>query len=159
MLIRRNSAQMMTDLLCEHSENEAVQKIWARSVLPLVIDGETRVQEKALECADQFVLRSLVGNDSQKGWILLEVIIELGLDIYLSKAVEMWSRQQQIPAQLLRTLLSNSEQRPRAALTLVAIFARHATIDTNVKVFKSSIIQTRQNSPTHLLYMFTEICP
>jgi condensin-2 complex subunit D3 len=159
MLIRRNSAQMMTDLLCEHSENEAVQKIWARSVLPLVIDGETRVQEKALECADQFVLRSLVGNDSQKGWILLEVIIELGLDIYLSKAVEMWSRQKQIPAQLLQTLLSNSEQRPRAALTLVAIFARHATIDTNVKVFKSSIIQTRQNSPTHLLYMFTEICP
>jgi hypothetical protein len=78
----------------------------------------------------------LVGNDSQKSWILLEVIIELGLDIYLSKAIEMWSRQQQIPAQLLRTLLSNSEQRPRAALTLVAIFARHATIDNNVKVFK-----------------------
>ena len=48
----------------------------------------------------------------------------------------MWSRQQQIPAQLLRTLLSNTEERPRAALTLVAIFARHATIDNNIKVFK-----------------------
>ena len=136
MLIRRNIAQMMTDLLCEHPGNEAVQKMWARSVLPLVIDGETRVQEKALECTDQLVLRSLVGPESQQGWTLLEVIIEQGLDIYLSKAVEMWSRQQQIPAQLLRTVLSNTEERPRAALTLVAIFARHATIDNNIKVFK-----------------------
>jgi len=136
MLIRRNTAQMMTELLSEHSENETVKRIWARSVLPLVIDGEARVQEKALECADQLVLRSLVGNDNQKGWALLEVIIEQGLDIYLSKAVEMWSRQHQIPAQLLRTLLSNTDQRPRAALTLVAIFARHANIDNNVKVFK-----------------------
>lgn len=105
-------------------------------MIPLVIDGETRVQEKALECTDQLVLRSLVGPESQQGWTLLEVIIEQSLDIYLSKAIEMWSRQQQIPAQLLRALLSNTEERPRAALTLIAIFARRATIDNNIKVFK-----------------------
>lgn len=135
MLIRRNVAQMLTGLLSEHPENEAVQKIWAQSVLPLVLDGETRVQEKALECADQMVLRSLLGHDSWQGWTLLEVIIEEGLDIYLSKAVEVWSRQQQIPAQLPRALLANSQQRPRAALTFVAILARHAIIDANVKKF------------------------
>ena len=87
-----------------------LKKIWARSVLPLVIDGETRVQEKALESTDQLVLRSLAGPESQQGWTLLEVIIEQSLHIYLSKAIEMWSRQQQIPAQLLRALLSNSMQ-------------------------------------------------
>lgn len=139
MLIRRNVAQMLTGLLSEHPENEAVQKIWAQSVLPLVLDGETRVQEKALECADQMVLRSLLGHDSWQGWTLLEVIIEEGLDIYLSKAVEVWSRQQQIPAQLPRALLANSQQRPRAALTFVAILARHAIIDANVKVLSNFI--------------------
>ncbi|XP_057375119.1 condensin-2 complex subunit D3-L-like [Daphnia carinata] len=135
MLIRRNVAQMLTELLSEHPENEATQKIWAQSVLPLVLDGETRVQEKALECADQMVLRPLLGHDSRQGWTLLEVIIEEGLDIYLSKAVEVWSRQQQIPAQLPRALLANSQERPRAALTFVAILARHAIIDANVKKF------------------------
>ncbi|KAI9554187.1 hypothetical protein GHT06_019459 [Daphnia sinensis] len=135
MLIRRNVAQMLTELLTEHPENEAAQKIWAQSVLPMVLDCETRVQEKALECADQMVLRSLLGHDSCQGWTLLEVIIEEGLDIYLSRAVEVWSRQQQIPAQLPRVLLANSQQRPRAALTFVAILARHAIIDANVKKF------------------------
>lgn len=134
MLIRRHMAQVLTELMYEHPENEAVQRVWARSVLPLVLDGETRVQEKALECADQLILTSLTGAESERGWSLLDVVIELGLDIYLSKAVEMWSRQKQIPAQLLRTLLSNTEQRSRAAMTLIAIFARHASINDHVKV-------------------------
>ncbi len=59
-LIRRHMAQVLTELMSEHPENEAVQRVcWARSVLgsPLCAgetrDGETRVrQEKALECAD-----------------------------------------------------------------------------------------------------------
>ena len=140
MLIRRHMAQVLTELMYEHPENEAVTRAWAQSVLPLVLDGETRVQEKALECADQSIIRSLSETDNERGWSLLDIVIELGLDIYLSKAVEMWSRQQQIPAQLLRTLLSNTEQRSRAALTLIAIFARHASIDNNVKVILNKLL-------------------
>ena len=67
MLIRRNIAQVLTELLSEHPDNEAVRKMWAQSVLPLVLDGETRVQEKAVECADQLVLQSLLSNESQQG--------------------------------------------------------------------------------------------
>lgn len=63
LLICRHIAQMLTELMHEHPQNEAVQRIWVRSVLPLVLDGEGRVQEKALECADQLILRSL--NDQE----------------------------------------------------------------------------------------------
>lgn len=133
-LIRKQMAQMLTELVSEHPENKSVLIMWARSVLPLVLDGETRVQEKTLECADTLIMRSIVSHDNQLGWTLLDVIIEHGLDTYLSKAVEMWSRQQQISPQLLRTLLSNTEQRCRAAMTLIAITARYASVDTNVKV-------------------------
>lgn len=139
MLIRRNMTQVLTELMCDYPENEALQVVWARSVLPMVLDGETRVQEKALECADQCILRSLVGSENHQGWCLLDVIIELGLDVYLSKAVELWSRQQQLPAQLVRTLLSNIDERPRAAMTLIAVIARHTALDKNVKVFKISM--------------------
>lgn len=134
LLVRRHMVQMLTELVFENPQNEIVLNVWARSVLPLVVDGETRVLEKALECAEQLILQSLISSDDQLGWAILNVIIEQGLDTYLSKAVEMWSRKQQIPGQLLRTLLSNTEQRCQAAMTLIAIIARHTPVENNVKV-------------------------
>ncbi len=137
LLIRRHMTQMLTELVLDHPQNEAVLLTWARSVLPLVLDGETRVQEKALECTDQLILQSLVGSDddSQLGWSLLDIITQQGLSSYLSKAVELWARQQQIKPKLLRTLHDNAPTRSQAALTFIAIIVRHISIDNNIKVF------------------------
>lgn len=135
LLIRRHMTQMLTELVLDHPENQAVLLTWARSVLPLVLDGETRVQEKALECTDQLILQSLVGNDSQLGWSLLDIITQQGLGSYLSKAVELWARQQQLKPNLLRTLHDNARIRSQSALTFIAIIVRHIPIGNNIKVF------------------------
>ena len=159
LLIRRHMTQMLTELVLEHPDNKMVQQTWARSVLPLVLDGETRVQEKALECAEQLIIKSLTENDGQLGWALLDIITEQGLSAYLSKAVELWARQQQIPSGLSRTLRDNSELRSRAALTLMAIIARHTSIDNSVKVDMLFLIYMLAFS-SHLFafFWFTEIC-
>ena len=134
LLIRRHMAQMLTELVHEHPENASVQKMWVQSVLPLVLDGETRVQEKALECVDLLILRTVIESNNKLGWELIDTIIEQGFDTYLSKAFEMWSREKRIPAQLLRVLLSEAGERPRASLTLIAIAARYNKVDNHVKV-------------------------
>lgn len=135
MLIRRHMAQMLTDLVLQYPERKEVQRTWAQYVLPLVLDGETRVQEKALESLDQLVLHSLVGTDSQLAWNLLDVITAMGFSVYISKAIEMAARNQQLPSKLMRTLQSNVETRPQAALTLMAIVSTFATIENQTKVY------------------------
>ena len=111
-----------------------LQQVWARSVLPLVLDGETRVQEKALESLDQLILKNVVVAGNDFGWSLLEIITELGLGTYLGKAVEMWTKQQMIRPQLIKILLLNTEQHGKAALTLIAIISRYTSVGSNVQV-------------------------
>ena len=50
------------------------------------------------------------------------------------KAVELWSRQQQLHPHLINTLIANVEERGQASLTLVAIIARHTAVGNPVKV-------------------------
>lgn len=135
MLIRRHMAQMLSDLVFQYPENKDVHRTWVQYVLPLVLDGETRVQEKALESTDQLILHSLIGADSQLAWDLLEVVTAMGYSVYLSKAIEIASRKQQLPNKLMRTLQSNVEARPKPALTLMAVVSAYASIDSTTKVF------------------------
>ena len=134
LLIRRLMAQLFTDLVQQHPENEAIQFMWTRSVLPLIMDSEARVQEKALECTDQLIMKNLSDHRNQLGWSIMDIITKEGLGSYLSKAVELWSRQQQLDPQLLNTLIANVEERGQASLTLVAIIARHTAVGNHVKV-------------------------
>ena len=137
LLIRRHMAQMLTDLVSSHRDHAALKGVWVRSVLPLILDRESRVQEKTLECLDHLILKNLVDDVefSMLGWSLLDIITEQGLGSYLSKAVEMWVRQQtQSNAKLITILLANTEQHGKAALTLLAIISSHTSMGTNVKV-------------------------
>lgn len=158
LVIRRHMTQMLTELVLDNPENEDVLLTWARSVLPLVLDGETRVQEKALECADELILKSLVGNNDHLGWVLLEIITEQGLGAYLSKAVELWARQQQIKPELLRTLRDTAGQRSRAALTFIAIIARHTPVEGSIKVGNSLRYTAKFQLTPSILYPVPEIC-
>ena len=134
LLIRRQMAQWFTELVQRHPENEAIQLMWTRAVLPLILDSEVRVQEKALECTDQLIMKTLGDQSSQLGWSLMDIITKEGLGSYLSKAVELWSRQQQLHPHLINTLIANVEERGQASLTLVAIIARHTAVGNPVKV-------------------------
>lgn len=87
LMVRRHMAQMITDLLLQYADNCSVQLVWVRSVLPLVLDAETRVLEKALECTDQLIFSCLASGDNQLCWSLLEVITDQGFSTYLSKGI------------------------------------------------------------------------
>ena len=137
LLVRRHMAQMLTELVLQYAEHAGVRRMWVQSVLPLVLDSETRVQEKSLECLEQLVLTALNSSDPKNktlGWSVLEIITDQGFSTYLSKAVELWARQKLIQPQLLRTLQENIEEHSNAAWTFMAIIARHVTIDNNVRV-------------------------
>ena len=134
LLIRRLMAQWFTELVQRHPENEAIQLMWTRAVLPLILDSEVRVQEKALECTDQLIIKTLGDQNNQLGWSIMDIITKEGLGSYLSKAIELWSRQQQLQPHLINTLIANVEDRGQASLTLVAIIARHTAVGNPVKV-------------------------
>lgn len=134
LLIRRHMAQMLTDLVALHQDHSPLKNVWVRSVLPLVMDRENRVQEKTFECLDQLIFKCLVDDGSMLGWSLLEIITEQGLVSYLSKAVETFTRQKMLSPCLIKVLLHNTEQHAKAALTLLAIISRHTSPGSNVKV-------------------------
>ena len=134
LLIRRHMAQMLTDLVASHQDHSLLKNVWVRSVLPLVMDRENRVQEKTLECLDQLILKSLVDDGCVLGWSLMDIITEQGLVSYLSKAVETFARQKMLNPHLIKVLLDNTEQHGKAALTLLAVISRHTPPGSNVKV-------------------------
>ena len=144
LLIRRHMAQMLTELVASYQDHLSLKNVWVRSVLPLVMDRENRVQEKTLECLDQLILKSLVDDDSMLAWSLLEIITEQGLVSYLSKAIETFARQKMLSPRLIKVLLDNTEQHGKAALTSLAVISRHTSPGSNVKV-------TLQ---THLFFFF-----
>lgn len=47
-----------------HPENSLVQKAWLRGVVPAVVDAESSVQEKALECLEQTILSQVKSHGS-----------------------------------------------------------------------------------------------
>lgn len=70
-------------------ENREVQEAWLRGVLPAVMDSESSVQEKALECLDHVVIAHIKSQGkyrdsdaSQKlAWELLGLLCEKCQDL------------------------------------------------------------------------------
>lgn len=62
--------------------NVLVQKAWLNGVVPVVLDAESSVQEKALDCLDQILLQHIkyyhkVGSEDEKqalAWDLLTLL-------------------------------------------------------------------------------------
>ncbi len=137
LLVRRHMAQGFTELVLQYAEHVVVQRVWVRSVLPLILDGESRVQEKTLESLELLVLKPLTSAEfgaSALAWSVLDIVTDLGFSTYLSKAVELWSRQKQLQPALLRILQASVEQHGNAAWTFLSIIARHMTFDNTMKV-------------------------
>lgn len=73
--MRKQALQSLTRCLQAHPEDELVMRLWLEGALPLVLDPELSVLEKAVETVEELVLGPLCqGQHPQLAWRLLALI-------------------------------------------------------------------------------------
>uniref|UniRef100_A0A671KDB8 Condensin-2 complex subunit D3 n=1 Tax=Sinocyclocheilus anshuiensis TaxID=1608454 RepID=A0A671KDB8_9TELE len=127
--VKKKAMQCLMDLLTALPENREVQEAWLRGVLPAVMDSESSVQEKALECLDHVVIAHIKSqgkyrddDTSQKlAWDLLGLMCEKCQDLsrYFSKTFSVWAPQQKFTPAFVNGLLSHTDGERAAAAWLL----------------------------------------
>ncbi|XP_063799859.1 condensin-2 complex subunit D3 [Pseudophryne corroboree] len=117
--VRKQALTSMTELLQAQPGNVLVQKAWLTGLIPVVLDTETSVQEKTLECLDQLILQNIKHysrykdeDEKQKlAWDLLNLLITDSQDLsrYLTKAFHLWAKQDKFSSSLISNLISHTE--------------------------------------------------
>ncbi|XP_040981416.1 condensin-2 complex subunit D3 isoform X2 [Aquila chrysaetos chrysaetos] len=117
--VRKQALQSITELLVSQHNNVLVQKAWLNGVVPVVMDAESSVQEKALDCLDQLLLQHIKNYNkfrSEDGkqalaWDLLTLLTSESQELnhYLNKAFQMWSRQNKFTSTFINNVMSHVE--------------------------------------------------
>ncbi|XP_038017371.1 condensin-2 complex subunit D3 isoform X3 [Motacilla alba alba] len=129
--VRKQALLSITELLLSQHSNVLVQKAWLNGVVPVVMDAESSVQEKALDCLDQLLLQHIKlyhksrSDDwrQELAWDLLSLLSSESQELsrYLSKAFLMWSKQNKFTSTFISNVLSHVEtEHSRAAWMLLA---------------------------------------
>nr|XP_030146630.3 condensin-2 complex subunit D3 isoform X1 [Taeniopygia guttata] len=129
--VRKQALHSITDLLLSQHSNVLVQKAWLNGVVPVVMDAESSVQEKALDCLDQLLLQHIKpyhksrSDDGRQelAWDLLSLLSSENQELsrYLSKAFHMWSKQNKFTSTFINNVMSHVEtEHSRAAWMLLA---------------------------------------
>uniref|UniRef100_A0A8B9IWK2 Condensin-2 complex subunit D3 n=1 Tax=Amazona collaria TaxID=241587 RepID=A0A8B9IWK2_9PSIT len=111
--VRKQALQSITELLL------VMQKAWLNGVVPVVMDSESSVQEKALDCLDQLLLQHIKRYDKFRSddenqvlaWDLLTLLASDNQELnrYLNKAFHMWSRQNKFTSTFIHNIMSHVE--------------------------------------------------
>ncbi|NWR57021.1 CNDD3 protein, partial [Bucorvus abyssinicus] len=117
--VRKQALQSVTELLVSQQDNVLVQKAWLNGVVPVVMDTESSVQEKALDCLDQLLLQHIKHYNKFRrederqalAWDLLTLLTSESqeLNCYLTKAFHMWSRQNKFTSTFINNVMSHVE--------------------------------------------------
>uniref|UniRef100_A0A8C1P0K4 Condensin-2 complex subunit D3 n=1 Tax=Cyprinus carpio TaxID=7962 RepID=A0A8C1P0K4_CYPCA len=156
--VKKKAMQCLMDLLA------VIQEAWLRGVLPAVMDSESSVQEKALECLDHVVIAHIKSQGkyrdsdaSQKlAWELLGLLCEKCQDLsrYFSKAFSVWAPQQKFTPTFVNGLLSHTEgERAAAAWLLLAKIA-----SCSPKLNYGTILDTWENTIRSPVVSVTMTC-
>ncbi|XP_054985998.1 condensin-2 complex subunit D3 isoform X2 [Sorex araneus] len=116
--VRKQALHSLTELLVAQPKCVQVQKAWLTGIIPVVMDCENTVQEKALECLDQLLLQNIKhyskfhdGDDSQVlAWALLSLLStdSLELNHYLKKAFNIWSKKDKFSSTYINNVVSHT---------------------------------------------------
>ncbi|XP_057605649.1 condensin-2 complex subunit D3 isoform X3 [Hippopotamus amphibius kiboko] len=156
--VRKQALQSLTELLMAQPRCVQIQKAWLGGVVPAVMDGESTVQEKALECLDQLLLQNIrhhgqfhCRDDSQVlAWTLLTLLSaesqELGR--YLNKAFHIWSKKDKFSSTFVNNVLSHTgkEHCAPAWMLLSKVAGSSPTLDYT-QIMKSWEKMSRQQDP------------
>ncbi|NWS73086.1 CNDD3 protein, partial [Crotophaga sulcirostris] len=143
--VRKQALQSITELLLSQHNSVLVQKAWLNGVVPVVMDPESSVLEKALDCLDQLLLQhikhySKFTSDDEKqvlAWDLLALLTSESQELnrYLNKAFHLWSRQNKFTSTFINNVMSHVEtEHDVAAWMLLAKVAGSSTRLDNSKI-------------------------
>ncbi|KAG7313918.1 hypothetical protein KOW79_022414 [Hemibagrus wyckioides] len=131
--VKKKAMQCLMDLLTALPDSTEVQEAWLRGVVPAVMDSESSVQEKALECLNDKIITHIKSHGSYRhdnasqtvAWDLLRLMCDKCQDLgrYFSKAFSVWSRQEKFSTLLVNSLIwhTEREQAPAAWLLLAKV--------------------------------------
>ncbi|KAL8173694.1 UNVERIFIED_CONTAM: hypothetical protein K2H54_016645 [Gekko kuhli] len=132
--VRKQALQSITDLLMSQPDDVLIQKAWLKGVIPVVMDCESSVQEKALACLDQLLLEPIKHSRHQEAgqdlaWDLLTLLTKESQELsrYLSKAFRVWSKQGRFSSTFVNVVISHvGTERSSPAWMLLAKVAGSA---------------------------------
>ncbi|XP_052611229.1 condensin-2 complex subunit D3 isoform X2 [Peromyscus californicus insignis] len=117
--VRKQALQSLTELVTAQPTCVPVQKAWLMGVIPVVMDCESTVQEKALECLDQLLLQNLKHHrkfhsedrNQVLAWALLALLTTESQDLsrYLNKAFRIWSKKDKFSSTFINSVISHTD--------------------------------------------------
>ncbi|KAM7137906.1 condensin-2 complex subunit D3 isoform 1-T1 [Macrochelys suwanniensis] len=117
--VRKQALQSITELLMTQHNNVMIQKAWLTGVVPVVLDSENSVQEKALDCLDQLLLQHIKhyskftheDRNQTLAWDLLALITADNQELsrYLNKAFYIWSQKEKFSSTFINNVMSHVE--------------------------------------------------
>uniref|UniRef100_A0A7M4FS67 Condensin-2 complex subunit D3 n=1 Tax=Crocodylus porosus TaxID=8502 RepID=A0A7M4FS67_CROPO len=117
--VRKQALQSITELLMSQPSNILIQKAWLTGVVPVVMDTESSVQEKALVCLDQLLLQNIKhyrrfsheDRNQTLAWDLLTLFTSESQEFsrYLNKAFQIWSKQDKFSSTFINNVMSHVE--------------------------------------------------
>ncbi|XP_061449004.1 condensin-2 complex subunit D3 [Rhineura floridana] len=129
--VRKQALQSITDLLMSQPENVLIQKAWLTGVVPVIMDCENSVQERALDCLDRLLLQPIkhcnkfTHQDRSQvlAWDLLTLFTKESQELsrYLNKAFHIWSKRGKFSSPFVNSIISHTEtERATPAWMLLA---------------------------------------
>ncbi|NWY02539.1 CNDD3 protein, partial [Nothoprocta ornata] len=159
--VRKQALQSITELLASQHHNVQVQKAWLCGVVPVVMDTESSVQEKALDCLDQLLLQHIkhynkFRSDDEKqvlAWKLLSLLTSESQELcrYLNKAFHVWSRQNKFSSTFVNNVMSHveTEHATPAWMLLAKMASSSPKLDYSKIIEAWNNIGRQQNTSTH----------
>ncbi|XP_070256151.1 condensin-2 complex subunit D3 isoform X1 [Myotis yumanensis] len=161
--VRKQALQSLTELLMAHPRCAQIQKAWLMGITPVVMDSESTVQEKALECLDQVLLQNIKhfnkfhsGDDSQVlAWALLSLLSTESQELsrYLNKAFYIWSTKDKFSSAFINNMLSHTgtEHSAPAWMLLSKIACSSPKLDYTRVIESWEEISSQQNPNSNTL--------
>ncbi|NXA51067.1 CNDD3 protein, partial [Nothocercus julius] len=158
--VRKQALQSITELLASQHHNVLVQKAWLCGVVPVVMDTESSVQEKALDCLDQLLLQHIkhynkFRSDDEKqvlAWELLTLLTSESQELcrYLNKAFHVWSRQNKFSSTFVNNVMSHveTEHATPAWMLLAKMASSSPKLDYSKIIEAWNSISRQQNTST-----------
>uniref|UniRef100_L7M713 Condensin complex subunit 1 C-terminal domain-containing protein n=1 Tax=Rhipicephalus pulchellus TaxID=72859 RepID=L7M713_RHIPC len=111
LLVRKQALHALTKCLRAHPEEELLLRLWMEGALPLVLDAENTVMEKAVEAVEELILGPLcllaAGPDASLAWRLLAQVSQGPFrehHKYLQQAVLQLNRAEKLRSNQLNVL-------------------------------------------------------
>nr|XP_060460370.1 condensin-2 complex subunit D3 [Panthera onca] len=155
--VRKQALQSLTELLMAQPGCVQIQKAWLTGIIPAVMDCESTVQEKALECLDQLLLQNIkhynkfhTGDNSQVlAWALLTLLSTENQELsrYLNKAFHIWSKKEKFSSSFINNVISytGTEHSAPAWMLLSKIACSSPKLDYTKIIESWEKISSQQN--------------